>query len=183
VRELFPAELRDVFQRRGVRRVAGDHTGEDLLAVPLVRYADHLHIGDLGVGVEELLDLARVDVLPASDDHVLDAADDLDVAVLAHHRQVAGVHPAPRVDRLRRLLRFVPVAEHHAVAAGAQFARLTARPGHARHRVDDLDLDVRHDAADRAGAAQAYLRSAMRKLGARTRLEAVVSARRAGLLP
>ncbi|MDQ0773537.1 DNA-binding CsgD family transcriptional regulator [Streptomyces aurantiacus] len=42
-------------------------------------------------------------------------------------------------------------------------------------------------AADRLGlgaeTVKAYLRSAMRKLGARTRLEAVVAARRAGLLP
>jgi DNA-binding CsgD family transcriptional regulator len=35
----------------------------------------------------------------------------------------------------------------------------------------------------RPETVKAYLRSAMRKLGARTRLEAVVSARRAGLLP
>ncbi|MFE2543318.1 helix-turn-helix transcriptional regulator [Actinacidiphila glaucinigra] len=42
-------------------------------------------------------------------------------------------------------------------------------------------------AADRLGlrpeTVKSYLRSAMRKLGARTRLEAVVAARRAGLLP
>jgi DNA-binding NarL/FixJ family response regulator len=35
----------------------------------------------------------------------------------------------------------------------------------------------------RAETVKAYLRSAMRKLGAHTRLEAVVAARRAGLLP
>ncbi|MFK4693188.1 hypothetical protein RKD22_006123 [Streptomyces pristinaespiralis] len=42
-------------------------------------------------------------------------------------------------------------------------------------------------AAERLGlrpeTVKAYLRSAMRKLGARTRLEAVGAARRAGLLP
>lgn len=42
-------------------------------------------------------------------------------------------------------------------------------------------------AAQRLGlrpeTVKAYLRSAMRKLGAHTRLEAVVAARRAGLLP
>jgi hypothetical protein len=42
-----------------------------------------------GVGVEELLDLARVDVLAAADHHVLDPADDVAVAVLAHLGQVA----------------------------------------------------------------------------------------------
>jgi DNA-binding CsgD family transcriptional regulator len=35
----------------------------------------------------------------------------------------------------------------------------------------------------RAETVKGYLRSAMRKLGAHTRLEAVVAARRAGLLP
>ncbi|MEV5445542.1 LuxR C-terminal-related transcriptional regulator, partial [Streptomyces sp. NPDC052644] len=43
------------------------------------------------------------------------------------------------------------------------------------------------DAARRLGlrpeTVKGYLRSAMRKLGAHTRLEAVVAARRAGLLP
>ena len=42
-------------------------------------------------------------------------------------------------------------------------------------------------AADRLGlrpeTVKSYLRSCMRKLGARTRLHAVVEARRAGLLP
>ena len=42
-------------------------------------------------------------------------------------------------------------------------------------------------AADRLGlrpeTVKGYLRSGMRKLGARTRLQAVVAARRAGLLP
>jgi DNA-binding CsgD family transcriptional regulator len=35
----------------------------------------------------------------------------------------------------------------------------------------------------RPETVKSYLRSAMRKLGAHTRLEAVVAARRAGLLP
>ena len=95
------------------------------------------------MGVEELLDLARVDVLPAADDHVLDPAGDVDVAVGVHHRQVAGVHPAGRVDRLGGLLRLVPVAEHHRVAAGAQLAGLAAGQRPPGLRVDDLDLDVR----------------------------------------
>jgi hypothetical protein len=106
-----------------------------------------------GVGVEELLDLARVDVLPAADHHVLDAADDVAVAVVAHHGQVAGVHPAVGVDRLGGALGVVPVAQHHRVAAGAELAGLPTLDGLARGRVDDLDLDVRRSAADRLGAA------------------------------
>src|SRR5579884_914859 len=58
--------------------------GHELLAVLGVGHADHLDVAHVGVGVEELLDLPGVDVLPAPDDHVLDAADDVDVAVLVH---------------------------------------------------------------------------------------------------
>ena len=46
------------------------------------------------MAVEELLDLARIDVLAAADHHVLDAADDVAVALVVHGREVAGVHPA-----------------------------------------------------------------------------------------
>jgi hypothetical protein len=54
-----------------------------------------------GWRVQELLDLARVDVLAAADDHVLDAPDDVDVALVVHRREVAGVHPAGGVDGVR----------------------------------------------------------------------------------
>jgi hypothetical protein len=67
-------------------------------------------------------------------------------------RQVAGVHPAAGVDRLRRRLRVAPVAEHDDVAAGKEFARLAARHDLAGQAVDDLALDVRVDAADGADA-------------------------------
>ena len=89
----------------------------------LVRHAHHLDVGDLRMGVEELLDLPRVDVLAAADDHVLDAADDLDVAVLAHHREVTGVHPAPRVDRPPRSSRARPSSRASRCSRGC-----TARP-------------------------------------------------------
>ncbi|MFD3315108.1 response regulator transcription factor [Streptomyces sp. NPDC058694] len=79
-------------------------------------------------------------------------------------------------------------------------ATLTASPGPVpaarRVRLTPRELDVlacvsggatNAATGDRLGlrpeTVKAYLRSAMRKLGARTRLEAVVAARRAGLLP
>src|SRR6185437_4957639 len=78
--------------------------GTQLLAVLLIRHADDLNILDRRMAVEELLDLARVDVLAAPDHHVLDPADDVQVPGLVHDRQVAGVHPPGRVDRVRGLL-------------------------------------------------------------------------------
>src|SRR3712207_8481082 len=88
----------------------------------------------------ELLDLARVHVLPAADDHVLDAADDVEVAGVVHDGEVAGVHPAGGVEDLRGLLRLVPVAEHHRVAAGAELAGGPSRHGQPGFGVDALDL-------------------------------------------
>ena len=61
------------------------------------------------------------------------------------------MHPAASVDRLLRLGLVVPVAEHHRVAAGAQFARLAARHD-AALVVDDLHLQMRLDAAHRGHA-------------------------------
>jgi hypothetical protein len=50
------------------------------------------------VGVEELLHLARIHILSSADDHVLDAPDDVEVALCVHDGEVAGVHPAGGVD-------------------------------------------------------------------------------------
>ena len=76
-----------------------------------------------GWPIQKLLDFPRRDVLAAADDHVLHAADDVAIALLVDHRQIAGVHPAACIDRLARALGIVPVAAHHAVAAGQQLAR------------------------------------------------------------
>src|SRR6478735_1420484 len=147
VGELAGAELAQGLggERRGAVLHADPRA--QLLAVLLVRDADDLGVEDVGVGVEELLDLARVDVLAAADDHVLDAAGDLDVAVIVHDADVAGVHPAV-LDGLGRLVGLLPVAEHHGVALGHELPGLAARQGLAGHRVGDLDLEVRPDPAD-----------------------------------
>ena len=123
-----------------------------LLAVAVVGHADHLDVLDVGVGVEELLDLPRVHVLAAADHHVLDPPDDVHVAVVGHHGEVAGVHPAVGVDGLGRALGVVPVAPHHGVAPGAELAGLAARQRLAGRRVGDADLDVRVDPPDRGRA-------------------------------
>jgi hypothetical protein len=47
--------------------------------------ADDLNVFDGGVGIEELLNLARVHVLSAADDDVLAPAHDLAEAVLVEH--------------------------------------------------------------------------------------------------
>src|SRR5699024_8612992 len=64
------------------------HPGDDLFAVLFIRYANHLDIGHGRMGIQEFFDFARVDIFTAADDHVLAAADDLDVSLSIHFRQV-----------------------------------------------------------------------------------------------
>jgi DNA-binding CsgD family transcriptional regulator len=76
--------------------------------------------------------------------------------------------------------------------AGPPKGALAPAPGHLTPRELDVLSAIASGATNSAAAARlrlrpetvkSYLRSAMRKLGAHTRLEAVVAARRAGLLP
>jgi hypothetical protein len=92
----------------------------------LARDADHVRVGDAREAVQDLLDLARADALAAADDHVLDAADDAHAAVVVHHREVAGVHPAVLVDGGAGGHPVAPTTEHRAVAARAPLARRPA---------------------------------------------------------
>ena len=61
--------------------------------------------------------LGGVDVVPAGDDHALDALLEVDEAVLVHVPQVAGMDPGQAVlmglEGLGRLLRVVEIALHH----------------------------------------------------------------------
>ena len=57
------------------------------------------HLGDV---VEELFDLARIDVFTATDNHVLDTARDTVETVLVLHTKVTGMQEA--VLRIRRTL-------------------------------------------------------------------------------
>src|SRR2546421_8419665 len=147
VGDLAPAELPELL-RCGGGVLPEPDPGHDLFAVLGVGNANDLYVAHVGVRVEELLDLARVDVLASANDHVLDPADDVDVAVLVHGGQVAGVHPAPAVHGLRRPFRLLLVAEHDRVAAGEQFARLPPGRRGAAAGIGDLDLDVGVDPPD-----------------------------------
>ncbi len=138
---------------RLVDRLAGSRSNErtDGLTPFVVGEPDDGDLADARVSKQEILELARIDVLAAPDDHVLDAADDVAVAVVGHRGEVAGVHPAIGVDRRGGLLGFVPVPLHHRVAAGAELAGLAARQRLAGLWVRDADLDVRMGEADRLG--------------------------------
>src|SRR6516165_8697716 len=55
------------------------HKRSDRLAPFAVRHACHRHARDAGMRVQDILDLARIDVLAAANDHVLEPA--LDAAI------------------------------------------------------------------------------------------------------
>ena len=86
----------------GIRLVAGleDDRGADVLAELVVGQAHDRGLHDVGVLVEHLLDLARVDVEAAADDHLLLAVDDEEIAVVVDPGQIAGVKPPVGIDRL-----------------------------------------------------------------------------------
>ena len=84
----------------------------------LVGHTDHRDLRRASsLPMQQVLDLGRVRVEAADDEHVLLAVGDPDVAALVHHADVAGVQPPVGVDRRRRLLGLLEVAAHHVVAA------------------------------------------------------------------
>ena len=115
---------------------AGDDDRVDRLAPAVVGHAEHGGLGDGRVAHQRRLDLERVDVLAARDDHVPRAVEQVEVAVVVGVDDVAGAVPA--VDqRLGGLVRAVPVAEHDVRAADPQLA------------VAHVDLDAGHRDAHR----------------------------------
>src|SRR2546426_10307819 len=68
--------------------------GGDALAQPLIGLSGDRHVLDARVARESLLDLDRMDVLAAADDHVVDAPGDVEVAVGVDVSHVAGEVPA-----------------------------------------------------------------------------------------
>src|SRR5918997_5477275 len=135
----------------GPRRPTGPAGAADLLAHGLVRHADDRGLEHALVLVEDLLDLARVDVVAAADDQLLLADHDEEVAVLVDLGHVARVEPAVVHDLVRGVLA-VPVALHDVVALYDDLADLALRDIVAVV-VDDLHLDALDRGADGADLA------------------------------
>src|SRR6266851_4935921 len=146
VRDLAVTEVANLV---GGQRLAGSRPDPcaELLAVTTVGDTEDLNIQDLRMTKQKFLDLARVEVLTAADHHVLDAADDVAITLGIDDRDIAGVHPAAGIEHAGRLFGFVPIAQHDAVATGAQFAPFAARHD-ASLEIDNLDLDMGMNAPD-----------------------------------
>ncbi|MNO36465.1 hypothetical protein D3C76_265340 [compost metagenome] len=134
-----------------LRALLQHHFGVHGLAPLRVRDADHGGDRHVRVGVERRLDLHRVDVEPAGDDHVLLAVDDEQETLFILVTEVAGLPEA--VAELRRgRLRVAVVAGNGGPAAQPDF------PGVAGCHfpallVDDDQLDTHRHAPCRGQAA------------------------------
>src|ERR1700757_1653428 len=112
-------------ERRSIRFGTGleCHRGPDFLAELVVRDPQDGDLAHCRMLVKDFLDLARIHVVPAPDDHVLLAVDDEEVAVRIDPRDVAGVKPAV-ADRLPGRVAAPPVALHDVVALDDDLADL-----------------------------------------------------------
>ena len=102
--------------------------------------------------VEDVLDLARPDLVAGDDDHVLDPVDEVEPTVGVALADVARVQPAVD-DRLFAFLRPVPVARRDPWPAGEDLALLAGGGLAAVHDRDHprLGVDDREPDRERAG--------------------------------
>ena len=122
----------DLLRGRGLALLQDDERLHPLAGL-IVGHADHRTLQDLRVTEQHLLDLGRVHVEPGHQDHVLHAVDDVEVAVLVHHRDVAGVQPAV-ADHLGRRLGPVPVARASPAGRGCRAPRAPRPAARGRDR-------------------------------------------------
>ena len=102
-----------------------------LLPAPRVGHPDHRHFLDSGILIENLLDLARIDVDAVDQQHVLFSICDVKVTVRVAVSDVARQQPAV-AHGLRRGGGLAPVAQHDVGAAHTDFPRLAGRQQFAR---------------------------------------------------
>ena len=107
------------------------HEGLHRLAAVVVRDADDGDLAYRRVGVEHLFHLARPDLEAGHVDLVLQPVDDVEPALGVHHADVAGAQLAVR-QRVRGLLRPLPVAGHDLRPADRDLARFADRHALAR---------------------------------------------------
>ena len=127
---------------------SNDDLGVHGFAPLLVRNPEHGDLEHRRVGGQRVLDLGRVDVLAARDDHVLGPVDDEDVPAVVDRRQVATAVPAVGREGPRRLVGAVPVPGHDVRAADHDLADLADLADGAVRPTDlDVDADARRAAA------------------------------------
>jgi len=74
------------------------------------------------MGIEELLNLPGIYILPAANYHILNTACYLTVALLIHCGQVAGMQPSFIINSSMGGFRQLVIAFHNIIAPGTEFA-------------------------------------------------------------
>src|SRR5262249_3683373 len=121
------------------------------------RRADDGDLRERRMLVERALDLGRIDVLAAADDHVLHAVTDVEKAVDVEVADVAAAEPAVGVEALRRGVRAVPVARGSARAAHADLATSAGFADRISRAVDQSPFREDRGPAARAELADGVL--------------------------
>src|SRR5215472_2531430 len=146
----FPGQLEagqlaasEVQQLRGCRRLLAGHYDSNHLFAPLLIWHTHDRYVRYGrVLVENLLDLARVDVDAAGDDQVAHPVHDVDVVVLVQHGDIAGADEAVLAGGLAGRLRVVQITSEDHGRAAPELPRLS--DGH-RLTLCVEHTDLRHE--------------------------------------
>ena len=123
---------------------------DNLLTESRIGYACDLHRFDRFICHQEFLDLYGVDIFATTNDHVFDTADNVDVTVFIHHGGIPSVHPTALINSSDSCLFIFPVAQHHRVTSGAEFAHFIYWAHFSSLGIDNLYLHVRVNLAHRA---------------------------------
>src|SRR5262249_28807541 len=129
---------------------AGNHAETVALAEPRVGDADDGGVQDLRVGVENLLDLPRKELLATAIDHLLEPADDFHVARVIELSEVAGAEPSIGGEELSGGSRSLVVAQMDRGAERRDLAPGSRRPVATRF-VDQSEPEAGGDRADGPG--------------------------------
>ena len=121
-----------------------------------VRNADNGRFIDGRVGVQDRLDFSRGDILTATNDDVILAANQVDIAVFVDIAHVAGMQPAVFVQQGGGRAFLIGVALHHARGANDHLTDLVGRQLFIVV-IKDLDFHIRQRFTDRGQALQVAL--------------------------
>src|SRR5256885_17025712 len=119
--------------------------GLDGLAAMRVARADDAGLEHGGMLIHQRFDLGRPHLESGRIDHALEPVDHEEVAVFVDSAEIAGAQEAFAVDldeRLRAVLRLVPIAQEHLWAVSHDLADLACGELVAGRRIDDARIDA-----------------------------------------
>ena len=125
---MLAAVVEKLFFRFVVRFIARTEHDEGLDLLDLIRVFDADDAGQkhLLIAVDDVFQLAGIDVVAGGDDHALHALREEDEAVLVHLAEIARVEPDAAVlmaaERVGRFFGIIDVAQHDGRARDADFA-------------------------------------------------------------